>query len=148
MIWRIIRSGLRPDHAVDLMARELGHRPVPELVERLRAARDLRIRGLPPELALGDIIVHSADAFRPAGIMPDPPVDDVVAVLDTYKKWGRRMFHTVPHRDVLLKATDADWCLGSGPEVSGRAIDLLLLVSNRVQIVGRLHGPGLGHLTF
>jgi len=56
----------------------------------------------------------SADALRPAGIMPDPPVADVLVALDTYKKWGRRVVHAVPDRGVSLAATDADWRRGSG----------------------------------
>ena len=102
--------------------------------------------GLPSELGIGDLLVHSADALRPAGITPDPPLADVLVVLDTYKKWGRRVVHAVPHRDVALAATDADWRVGTGPEVRGRAIDLLLLVANRRQVVDRLEGPGVTQL--
>ena len=78
--------------------------------------------------------------------MPDPALADVLVVLDTYKKWGRRVVHAVPHRGVSLAATDADWCMGAGPEVRGRAIDLLLLVANRRQVIDRLDGPGVGQL--
>ena len=94
-------------------------------------------------LALGDVLVHSADALRPCGLMPDPPAADVVVVLETYKKWGRRMFHAAPHRGLSLSATDVDWRSGVGPEVRGRAIDLLLLVANRRQVVDQLDGPGV-----
>jgi hypothetical protein len=104
--------------------------------------------GLPPELGLGDLLVHSADALRPAGIMPEPPLGDVLVVLDTYRKWGRRVVHATPDRGVCLAATDADWRRGTGPEVRGRAIDLLLLVANRRQVVDRLDGPGVAQLIF
>src|ERR1700731_4738507 len=40
MLWQIIRTGVRPDRAVDRMARALGSQPVSELVERLRRAAD------------------------------------------------------------------------------------------------------------
>jgi uncharacterized protein (TIGR03083 family) len=120
MFWQILRNGVRPDRAVDRMARALGGQPVPELLERLRRAADrgFHMVGLPPELGVGDLLVHSADALRPAGITPDPPLADVLVVLDTYKKWGRRVVHAVPHRGVSLAATDANWRSGSGPEVS------------------------------
>jgi uncharacterized protein (TIGR03083 family) len=148
MFWQIIRNPVQPDRAVDRMARALGGQPVPELVGRLRRAADggVHVAGLPPELGLGDLLVHSADALRPAGIMPDPPVADVLVALDTYKKWGRRVVHAVPDRDVSLAATDADWRRGSGPEVRGKAIDLLLLIANRRQVVDRLDGPGVAQL--
>jgi uncharacterized protein (TIGR03083 family) len=150
MMGQILRSGARPDRALDRMARKLGSTPVPELVERLRraAGRSYHIVGLPPELGLGDLIVHGADALRPAGIVPEPPVADVLVVLDTYRRWGRRTFHAVPHRAVSLVATDADWRSGGGSEVRGKAIDLLLLVANRRQVVECLDGPGIGKLAF
>ena len=101
---------------------------------------------MPPEVGLGDLLVHSADALRPAGLIPDPPLADVLVVLDTYKKWGRRVFHAVPHRSVSLAATDANWRSGAGLEVRGKAIDLLLLMANRRQVVDRLEGPGVERL--
>jgi uncharacterized protein (TIGR03083 family) len=146
LVWEIIRCGFRPDRAVDRLARATGDQPVPELVDRLRHAADRPVAGLPPELALGDVLVHSADALRPCGQMPDPPPADVTVVLETYKKWGRRMFHAVPHRGLSLSATDVDWRSGAGPEVRGRAIDLLLLVANRRQVVDQLDGPGVATL--
>jgi uncharacterized protein (TIGR03083 family) len=148
MLGQILRNGLRPDRAVDRMARQLGSQPVPELVERLRRAADGRfhVLGVPPELALGDLLIHSADALRPAGIVPDPPLADVLVVLATYEKWGRRVVHAVPHQGVSLVATDAEWRQGTGPEVRGKAVDLLLLVANRRQVVDRLEGPGVAQL--
>ena len=148
MFWQMMHSGLRPDRAVDRMARAVGDQPVPELAERLRRGADggFHVIGVPAELGVGDLLVHSSDALRPTGIMPDPPLADVLVVLDTYKKWGRRVVHAVPHRGVSLAATDADWRMGAGPEVRGRAIDLLLLVANRRQVIDRLDGPGIGQL--
>ena len=148
MIRQFLRNPVRPDRAVDRMARGLGAEPVPELAERLRRAADRHFHmiGLPPELGLGDLLVHSADALRPAGMMPEPPLADVLVVMDTYRKWGRRVVHAAPDRGVSLVATDADWRSGDGPEVRGRAIDLLLLVANRRQVVDRLHGPGVARL--
>jgi len=147
IFWQIIRNPLRPDRTVDRLARTLGSRPVPELVERLRAAEGhYHIPGVPSEVGLGDLLVHSADALRPAGIMLEPPLADVLVVLDSYKKWGRRVVHAAPHRGVSLAATDTEWHTGTGPEVRGKAIDLLLLVANRRQVIDRLEGPGLVRL--
>ena len=149
MFWQMIRNPVRPDRVIDRLARKLGGQPIPELVERLCRAADRRFHlvGLPPAMAIGDLLVHEVDALRPAGIVLDPPIADVLMVLDIYKKWGRRVFHAVPHRDVSLVATDASWRSGSGPEVRGKAIDLLMVVANRRQVVDRLEGPGLAQLT-
>ena len=101
--------------------------------------------GLPLSWDLADPLVHGADALRPAGIMPIPPAADVLVAFDTYMKWSPRVVHAVPDRGVSLAATDADWRRGSGPEVRGKAIDLLLLVADRLQ-VDCLDGPGVGQL--
>jgi uncharacterized protein (TIGR03083 family) len=148
MFWQIMRHGARPDRALERIARTLGDQPVPELAERLRkaAGRHSHVIGMPSELGLGDLLVHSADALRPAGIIPDPPRHDVLVVLETYKAWGRRLFHAVPHQRVCLVATDADWHSGRGPEVRGSAIDLLLVVAKRPQVVDRLEGAGVSQL--
>jgi hypothetical protein len=43
-------------------------------------------------------------------------------------------------------ATDVDWSTGRGPEVRGKAIDVLLLLANRRQVTTTLTGPGLSAL--
>jgi hypothetical protein len=47
---------------------------------------------------------------------------------------------------VRLVATDADWAVGEGAEVNGRAVDLLLLLANRSQSIDCLAGPGVAAL--
>ncbi len=44
---------------------------------------------------------------------------------------------------MTLVATDTYLRLGSGPEVTARAIDLLLLLANRRQALDDLSGPGV-----
>jgi uncharacterized protein (TIGR03083 family) len=147
MFWQIARNGVRPDQAIQRIARKLGDEPVPELVQRLHAAPGrFHVPGLPAEVGLGDLLVHHADALRPVGIVPEPQLADVLVVLDTYVKWGRRVVHETPQRDVQLRATDADWQTGSGPQVTGKAIDLLLLMANRLQVIDCLDGPGVAQL--
>lgn len=150
MFWQILRNPFRPDRTVDRLARAVGDQPVPDLVERLRRAADghFRIPGVPVEVGLGDLLIHGADALRPLGIVPEPPLADVIVALDTYKKWGQRVVHSAPHSRVSLTATDAEWHTGDGPEVRGRAIDLLLLMANRRQVVDQLAGPGVSELPY
>jgi hypothetical protein len=54
--------------------------------------------------------------------------------------------HAEPQRGRRLVATDLDWLRGDGPEVRGKAIDLVLLVANRRQVLPSLEGPGLAGL--
>jgi hypothetical protein len=46
-----------------------------------------------------------------------------------------------------LRATDTDWTVGEGPEVSGTALDLLLLLTGRTAaVIPSLHGEGVAGL--
>lgn len=138
-----IRGGGRADRALARMARRLGGRPVPELADRLRAAARRR-SGTSSPRGLGDVLVHGADMLRPVGQEFEVSPQDVVPILDVYSGlFGRLAFHARPARGRRLVATDADWSQGDGPEIDGRAIDLLLFLANRRQVVAALEGPGL-----
>jgi uncharacterized protein (TIGR03083 family) len=144
----LLRAGGRPDHFVDRTARRLGDEPVSSLTSRLRGAADGRYHALgsPPAVALGDVLVHSADALRPLGLAMEPQPDEVAIVLPIYRRLGRLAFHAAVPRSVRLVATDIDWQSGQGPEIRGKGFDLLLLLANRRQVVSELEGPGLSSL--
>jgi len=144
----LLRGGFRPDHSVNKAAKRLCGVPVPELADRLRRAADERLRsgGSSKPFGMGDIVVHSADAFRPFGEDVDVPPDVSASVLDAYWDRARIVVHAAPHRGHRLVATDLDWSRGSGPEIRGRTIDLILFVANRHQVLPRLEGPGLAAL--
>jgi hypothetical protein len=148
MVRDVIRHRLRPDRALDLIARRLGEEPVPTLAQRLRDAQHGRfhVLGLPPATELGDVIVHGNDTLRALDLEFAVHPNEAVLVLKTYRRVGGLVFHARPHRTVRLVATDAQWSCGTGPEVTGRAIDILMLVANRRQVVESLSGPGLAKL--
>ena len=122
--------------------------PVAELADRLRvpAEGDRGFPGFPEAMGMGDVLVHSADVFRPLGLDVDAPPAVAALVLDAYWRRGRMLVHAEPQRRLGLVATDLDWTKGSGPEVRGKAIDLVLLVSNRRQVLPCLEVPGLAGL--
>jgi uncharacterized protein (TIGR03083 family) len=144
----LLRGGLRPDRAVSNAAKQLADVPVAELADRLRTAADggFRLPGFPEAMGLGDVLVHCADAFRPVGLDVDAPPADAAPVLDAFWRRGRMLVHAAPQRGRRLVATDLDWAKGSGPEVTGKAIDLVLLVANRRQVLPCLEGPGVAGL--
>jgi uncharacterized protein (TIGR03083 family) len=151
--WSVVRDALRngvlPDRFLGRIACQLGAKPVPSLARRLRDAAGGRYHavGTPPAVALGEVIVHAADALRPLGLALDPTSETVAPVLDVYRRLGRLPFHGAPHRGVRLVASDLDWARGGGPEVRGRAVDLLLLMANRRQVLPLLSGPGLKNIS-
>ena len=148
MVGDVLLGGLKPDRAVGEAARRLGDVPVPELADRLRNAGEggFRPPGFPEAMGLADVLVHSADAFRPLGLDVDAPPADAIPVLDAFWRRGRMVVHAEPQRGRRLVATDLDWVRGDGPEVRGKAIDLVLLVANRRQVLPSLEGPGLAGL--
>jgi hypothetical protein len=97
-------------------------------------------------MGLADVIVHSADAFRPVGLEVEVAPAHVVRAVDTLWTRGRVVVHAVPQQGRRLVAKDTDWSRGSGPEVVGKSLDLLLFVANRRQVLPRLEGPGVAGL--
>lgn len=144
----LLRGGFRPDRSVGKAAKRLGDEPVPVLADRLRRAADRQFHlvGTADAMGLVDVLVHSADALRPLGLDVDAPPADAVPALDALWKAGRMIVHATPQQGRHLVATDVDWSRGSGPEVRGKGIDLLLLVANRRQVLADLEGPGLAGL--
>ncbi|HSZ37182.1 MAG TPA: maleylpyruvate isomerase family mycothiol-dependent enzyme [Acidimicrobiales bacterium] len=141
----LLRGGFRPNRSVSKAAKRLDAVPVPELADRLRRAADRQFHlvGTAEAMGLVDVLVHSVDALRPLGLDVDAPPADAIAALDTLWTSGRMIVHATPQQGRRLVATDVDWSRGSGPEVRGRGIDLLLFVANRRQVLPNLDGPGL-----
>lgn len=145
LVLDLLRGGFGPDRAMSKAAMRLHDVPVPELADRLRAAADrpFHLVGSSQAMGLAEVLVHSADAFRPVGHDVDVLPAHVVPALDALWKTGRVVVHAVPHRGRRVVATDVDWRRGDGPEVRGRALDLVLLVANRRQVIPLLEGAGL-----
>jgi uncharacterized protein (TIGR03083 family) len=148
LIGDLLRGGFRPDYSMSKAAKQLGHVPVQELADRLRKAADARLRagGSAKPFGMGDVLVHSADAFRPLGQDVDASPAVAASVLDVYWRRARIVVHAAPHRGRRLVAIDLDWARGTGPEVRGRTLDLVLFVANRRQVLRCLDGPGLAGL--
>ncbi|WP_051020866.1 maleylpyruvate isomerase N-terminal domain-containing protein [Nocardia araoensis] len=60
---------------------------------------------------------------------------------------GWRARHVAAHLAIRLRATDIDWCHGSGPEVRGPIAALLLLATGRTARLHDLVGAGVAPLT-
>jgi uncharacterized protein (TIGR03083 family) len=142
----LLRGEFRPDHSVNKAAKRLRGVQVPELADRLRRAADERLRsgGSSKPFGMGDIVVHSADAFRPLGQDVEVAPNVAASILEAFWDKARMVVHGAPHRGHRLVATDLAWSRGSGTEIRGRTIDLVLFVANRRQVLPLLEGPGLG----
>ena len=100
----------------------------------------------PVDTWLGETIVHSEDIRRPLGITHDYPVDAVTRVIDSYQKSNILIGGKKRSAGLTLRATDADWAAGTGPEVTGPALAILLAVTGRGAGVDGLTGDGVATL--
>jgi uncharacterized protein (TIGR03083 family) len=100
----------------------------------------------PADTWLGETIVHAEDIRRPLGIEHKYPTEAVVRVADFYK--GSNLLIGSKRRvgGVLLRATDADWSHGTGPEVSGPILSLVMAMTGRQAPLDDLTGDGVATL--
>ena len=109
-----------------------------ELVTRLRAASGGRfvMPGLPPEVALGEVLVHRADIASAAGLPQRPADERTRAVLEAERRLWFAFGVSRRVRGVRFEPTDADWTVGptGGPVASGPGEDLLLVATGRLPL--------------
>jgi uncharacterized protein (TIGR03083 family) len=97
----------------------------------------------PVEAMLGEAIIHGEDIRRPLGIAHAYPQEGVIRVADFFKGSNLLLGSKKRIAGLGLRATDADWATGSGPEVSGPALSLVLAMTGRVAALSDLSGDGL-----
>ncbi len=117
------------------------------LVDAMRSR--VQARTAPPGPAaswLGETIVHGEDVFRALGGYREHPVEHVVAVADFYKNSNMLIGAKNRINGVTLRATDTHWRHGTGPEVSGPVIALVLAMTGRRAALDDLHGDGVAVL--
>jgi uncharacterized protein (TIGR03083 family) len=97
----------------------------------------------PDDTMLGETIVHAEDIRRPLGLRHAYPTQALVQVASFYK--GSNLIIGTKRRisGLRLRATDADWSTGTGPEVSGPILALLLAMTGRKLSAGELSGQGV-----
>ena len=118
-----------------------------ELVDALRSKIPARTAPPGPTVSwLGETIVHGEDIFRALGGYRDHPVEHVIAVADFYRNSNLIIGAKNRISGVTLRATDTDWQYGTGPEVSGPAIALLLAMTGRKAALDDITGDGVAVL--
>ena len=97
----------------------------------------------PKDTILGETIVHADDIRRALDLQHDYPTDAVVEVADFYK--GSNLILGTKRRisGLTLRATDADWSHGSGPEVAGPILAVLMAMTGRKAVLDQLSGDGV-----
>jgi uncharacterized protein (TIGR03083 family) len=123
-------------------------RPVTDLVAELRRHADSRRLPVVTNYRniLLDTLVHAQDIALPLGRdLPIPTEPAAAAATRAWTMgwpfWARRRL-----RAVRLTATDVNWSVGTGPDVTGSIDALLLLMTGRTIAFSRLTGAGLARL--
>jgi uncharacterized protein (TIGR03083 family) len=118
-----------------------------ELVDALAARVDARTAPPGPATSwLGETIVHGEDIFRALGSYRDHPREHLVAVADFYASSNLLIGAKKRIEGVRLRATDADWTHGSGPEAAGPLVALVMAMTGRTAALDDLTGEGVATL--
>ena len=100
----------------------------------------------PKDSWLGEALVHSEDIRRPLGLHRDYPLPAVTRAISFYAGSNAIIGGKKRVAGLTLRATDTDFVHGSGPEVTGPAMALLLATAGRTAALDDLTGPGLATL--
>ncbi len=95
---------------------------------------------------LSELVIHQQDVRRAISRPRVIAADRLRAVLDfSASKDGNRSVNFANNRigGLRLVATDLDWTLGDGPEVTGPGEAILVAINGRNQALSDLSGPGL-----
>jgi uncharacterized protein (TIGR03083 family) len=102
-------------------------------------------RYFPRSLLLGDHVTHELDILLALDRDPDVPNDALTAVLNAQVSLPNPFVPAYRNsRGLRLTAIDADWTHGAGgPQISGRAADLVSVLGDRPSALARLSGDGV-----
>jgi len=145
---RMITSGFRfQAMTAATIRRVLDGRSNTDLITVYRSLVDARTAPPGPATSwLGETIVHGEDIFRAIGDYREHPAEHLTAVADFYT--GSNMLIGAKNRiaGVQLRATDADWSHGIGPEAAGPLVALVLAMTGRRPAMEDLTGDGVAVL--
>jgi uncharacterized protein (TIGR03083 family) len=132
-----------------LASRRRARRSTEQLVADLRAhAASRKVPVVSNDRnVLFDLLVHGQDIAVPLGV--DLPMPPEAAAAGATRVWsmGWPFWADRRLRGMRLTATDVDWSVGSGAEVSGPIRGLLLLLTGRTSTAAPLlSGDGAAHL--
>jgi uncharacterized protein (TIGR03083 family) len=141
---QLLQAGMRFNTYAERTAQALAALGPSDLVARLRARTVTTNRPPAPAIAmLGEIITHGGDIRMPLGLRYRPDDAALVAVADNYSRTNLLIHAKKRVAGLHLTATDADWSTGTGQEVTGPLLSLILAMSGRRQACRDLAGEGV-----
>jgi uncharacterized protein (TIGR03083 family) len=144
---QLARAGFKFNVFTDRDAKRNAAAGAAALIRRLQARTTTTNHPPAPSIAmLGEIVVHGEDIRRPLGLTHRPSDEALIAVADNWKKTNLLIGAKRRIEGVTLRATDADWSHGEGPEVAGPLLSLVLAMSGRKVFLSDLSGDGVAVL--
>jgi uncharacterized protein (TIGR03083 family) len=139
----LMTSGFRFNVMTDRDARHADGLSSATIIARIRARTTTTNKPPAPTMAMqGEVVVHGIDIREPLGLVDNSSIDAKVACLDMFK--GSNF--PVPAKKAIaglrLRASDAAWSYGSGPEVVGPTAALLMAMTAR-PLPSTLSGDGV-----
>jgi uncharacterized protein (TIGR03083 family) len=122
---------------------ELGDSPAETLARFKAQAVSTTSPPGPLDSWVGESVVHAEDIRRPLGIAHTYAPAAVRRIADFYQRSNMLIGAKKRISGVTLRAADTDWSHGSGPEVTGPLLSLVLAMTGRKAALEDLGGPGL-----
>jgi uncharacterized protein (TIGR03083 family) len=106
--------------------------------------------GLPSKespAGLGELVVHAEDIRRPLGLRHEPDAEGLLAVARFFAAKDFAVNSRSLVKGLRLRATDADFRSGSGPEIGGPLLSLVMAMAGRPAVLDDLSGDGVPELS-
>jgi uncharacterized protein (TIGR03083 family) len=141
-------TGFRFNALMERDARNFARLSPEQIVDRLGQRTSTTNHPPAPVMAmLGEIVVHGEDIRQPLGIAGTVADDAADACLQMYTKASFPVGGRKRIGGLRLAATDTGWSHGTGAEVSGPAMSLLLAMTGRAAGIDALTGDGVATLS-
>jgi uncharacterized protein (TIGR03083 family) len=151
-IGTVLLEAVRHPGGMNRMIREWARRraalPKEQLVGEIRAMVGSRRHnvGVTCQETLIDILVHSQDIAMPLGRRLD--VDPQAAAVAATRVWSysgsskAKVFKKIPFEGLRFSATDIPWVVGTGRDITGPIVAILLVLTGRLAALPMLSGDG------
>ena len=139
-----LRSGFNFDRFVEGDLRQYAAGAPAEVKQRFDAIIESNRKPPGPSyVALGEIMVHGEDIRRPLGARGDHAPDHLTTLAELSNNTGAPLRAKKRVADLRLVATDVEWSSGTGEEVRGPCMSLILAMVGRAGALADCEGAGV-----